>query len=167
VSASGRRKYRGIFEATSDGLLIFDLNGTIVEANLAACSMYGYPYEELIGLSGKEIAHPDYYHLFEDFKRQVKAGGRFSAQSVDLRKDGSPINVEVHGASFSYKGQPHLLAVVRDVTERVRARQMLEQCVEERRRGTYARTFHVAGGLPQYGLHCGNEAALGPDSRST
>jgi len=139
-------QYRGIFESTSDGLLIFDLNGTIVEANPAACRMYGYPYEELIGLSGKEIAHPDYYRLFEDFKRQVKASGRFSAQSVDLRKDGGPINVEVHGASFSYKGQPHLLAVVRDVTERVLARQMLEQRVKERTR-EIERRRQVAEGL--------------------
>ena len=96
--------------------------------------MYGYTCEELIGLSGKDIVHPDYYHLFEDFRRQVKASGRFSAQTVDLRKDGSPINVEVHGTSFSYKGKPHLLAVVRDVTERVQARQILEQRVEERTR---------------------------------
>jgi len=127
-------QYRGIFESTSNGLLIFDLNGTIVEANPAACSMYGYPYEELIGLSGKEIAHPDYYRLFEDFKRQVKVSGRFNAQSVDLRKDDSPINVELHGVSFSYKGQPHLLAVVQDVTERVQAHQILELRVEERTR---------------------------------
>ncbi|MBL7065248.1 MAG: PAS domain S-box protein [Anaerolineae bacterium] len=127
-------QYRGIFVSTSDALLIFDFDGTIVEANPAACKMYGYPYEELVGLSGKEIVRPDYCHLFEDFKRQVRASGRFSAQSVDLRKDGSSINVEVYGASFSYKGQPHLLAVVRDVTERVRARQMLEQRVEERTR---------------------------------
>ena len=127
-------QYRSIFESTSDALLIFDFDGTIVEANPAACWMYGYPYEELIGLSGKDIVHPDYYHLFEDFKRQVQANGRFNAQSVDLHKGGSPINVELHGASFSYKGQPHLLAIVRDVTERVLARQMLEQHVEERTR---------------------------------
>jgi len=127
-------QFRSIFESTSDALLIFDFDGTIVEANPAACRMYGYPYEELIGLSGKEIVHPDYCHHFEDFRRQVKASGRFSAQSVDLCKDGSRINVEVHGASFSYKGKPHLLAVVQDVAERVLARQMLEQRVEERTR---------------------------------
>ncbi|MCK4450594.1 MAG: PAS domain S-box protein, partial [Anaerolineae bacterium] len=127
-------QYRGIFESTSDALLIFDFDGTIVEANPAACQMYGYPYEELIGLPGKDIVHPDYHHLFEDFKRQVKASGRFNAQSVDLRKDGSPINVEVHGASFSYMGKPHLLAVARDITERVQARQILERRVEERTR---------------------------------
>jgi DNA-binding response OmpR family regulator len=27
--------------------------------------MYGYPYEELITLSGKDIVHPDYYHLLK------------------------------------------------------------------------------------------------------
>ncbi len=127
-------QYRSIFESTSDALLIFDFDGTIVEANPAACRMYGYSYEELIGLSGKDIVHPDYHRLFEDFRRQVRASGRFHTQSVDLRKDGSLINVEVHGVSFSYQGKPHLLAVVRDITERVRARQILEQRVEERTR---------------------------------
>jgi len=139
-------QYRGIFESTSDGLLIFDFDGTIVDANPAACRMYGYPYEELIGLSSKEIVHPDYYRLFEDFERQVQANGRFSAQTVDLRQDGSPINVEVHGASFNYKGKPHLLAVVRDVTERVHARQILERHVEERTR-EIERRRQVAEGL--------------------
>ncbi len=127
-------QYRSIFESTSDALLIFDFDGTIVEANPAAYRMYGYSCEELVGLPGKEIVHPDYYHVFEDFKRQVKTGGQFSAQTVDLRQDGSSINVEVDGTFFSYKGQPHLLAVVRDVTERVLARQILEQRVEERTR---------------------------------
>jgi len=127
-------QYRGIFDSTSDALLVFDLDGRIVEANPAACRIYGYPREELIGLSGKEIVHPDYYHFFQDFKRTVKAGARFSAETIDLRKDGSPINIEVHGTSFSYGGSPHLLAVARDITERVQARQVLEQRVEERTR---------------------------------
>ncbi len=125
-------QYRSIFESTSDALLIFDYAGTIVEANPTACRMYGYPYEELIGLSGQDIVHPDYHHFFEDFKRQVRASGRFHTQSVDLRRNGSPIHVEIHGTSFSYRGKPHLLAVVRDITERVLARQRLERQVEER-----------------------------------
>lgn len=127
-------QYQSIFESTSDAVLIFGFDGRIVEVNPAACRMYGYSYEEMIGLSGKEIVHPDYYHLFKDYVRQVKINGQFSAQSVDLRKDGSPIDVAVHGASFNYKGKPHLLAVVRDITEKMLARQLLEQRVAERTR---------------------------------
>ena len=41
-------QYRSIFEATSDALLICDLEDAhVVEANPAACRMYGYSYEEL------------------------------------------------------------------------------------------------------------------------
>ena len=127
-------QYRSIFESTSDALLIFDQEGRIVEANPAACRLYGYSREELIGLSGKKIVHPNYRHLFQEYLREVRAGKRFEVQSVDLRKDGSMIHVEVHAASFGYKGKPHLLAAVRDVTERVRARELLEQRVKERTR---------------------------------
>ncbi|RLC66800.1 MAG: hypothetical protein DRI48_03875, partial [Chloroflexi bacterium] len=118
-------QYRGIFESASDTFLIFNPEGEIVEANPAACEMYGYPYEELIGLLGKDIVHPDFYHLFEDFKKQVKSARRFHAESVDVRKDGSTFNIEVHGAPFNYRGKPHLLAVVRDVSERVWSEKML------------------------------------------
>ncbi|HIQ04070.1 MAG TPA: GAF domain-containing protein, partial [Anaerolineae bacterium] len=78
-----------------------------------------------IGLSGKDIVHPDYYQLFEDFKRQVNSASRFHAESVDVRKDGSTFHVEVHGTPFNYQGKPHLLAVVRDITERVRSEETL------------------------------------------
>lgn len=127
-------QYRGIFESTTDALLIFDFAGTVVEANPAACGMYGYSYKDLIGLSVTDVVHPDSRHLFEDFKRKVAAGERFHAQAVNLRKDGTSVNVEVHGASFGYRGQPHILAVVRDVTERVLAYQTLEEQVVKRTR---------------------------------
>ncbi|MCL4551950.1 MAG: PAS domain S-box protein [Candidatus Marsarchaeota archaeon] len=127
-------QYRGIFESTTDALLIFDCDGTVVEANPAACTMLGYPYEELIGLSRQDIMHSDYYHLFEDFRRRAEAGERFHAQAIIMRRDGSMIDAEVHGTPFSYKGTPHVLTVTRDITERVRAYQTLEQEVIKRTR---------------------------------
>ncbi|MCK4272839.1 PAS domain S-box protein, partial [bacterium] len=110
--------YHGIFDSASDAFLIFDLDGNIVEANPQACKMYGYSYDELIKLSGKNIVHPDYYHLFEQFKRDVQTTGEFHAESVDVHKDGTPFNIEVRGTTFDYLGKPHLLADIRDITER-------------------------------------------------
>ena len=110
-------RYRSIFNSATDSFLIFDPDGNIVEANLQACKMYGYPYEELIKLSGKNIVHPDYSHLFEQFKKDVQTNGEFHAESVDVHKDGSTFDVEVRGTAFDYKGKKHLLAVVRDITE--------------------------------------------------
>ena len=43
------KEYRGIFEAASDGLVIYDVEtDSIVEANPAACEMHGYTREEFI-----------------------------------------------------------------------------------------------------------------------
>ena len=51
-----------------------------------------------------------------------------------MRKDGTAFSVEVHGSRFTYRGRPHTLGVIRDITERVEAYQLLEQRVEERTR---------------------------------
>jgi PAS domain S-box-containing protein len=135
----GEAHYHGIFDSAMDSFLIFDLDGTIVEANPQACNMYGYSYDELIMHSGRDIVHPDYYHLFEQFKRDVKTKGEFHAESVDVRKDGTTFTVEVRGTTFDYRGKPHLLAVIRDVTRRKQAeekltryREHLEELVETR-----------------------------------
>ncbi|MGC9363264.1 MAG: PAS domain S-box protein [Fidelibacterota bacterium] len=118
---------RKIFEAANDGFLIFDLNGIIREANSAACQIYGYPYEELIGLTGKDIIIPEYYHLFEKFLKETIKGGSFYCESIELRKDGSTFHSEIRGNVFQLEGQPHLLAAVRDITERKQAEKELQE----------------------------------------
>jgi PAS domain S-box-containing protein len=128
-------QYRNIFEATGDGLVITDLDGNLVDANPAFCSMHGYDScELLVGSHATAWLHPDHHRLHEEFVATIKAGGRFQAQAVDVRKDGTPFPVEVHGSTFAYRGEPHALVVVRDVTERARAYELLEQRVEERTR---------------------------------
>lgn len=123
-------QHRTIFESVTDALLIFDFDGTVVETNPAACETYGYSHDEMIGLSGKDIIPPKYYHTFENFKKQVQATGRFFTESVNMHKDGSTFDIEVRGATFTFKGKPHLLALVRDITERKqseREKQALEE----------------------------------------
>jgi PAS domain S-box-containing protein len=128
-------QYRSIFEATSDGLIINDLEtGVVVEANPATCAMHGYARDEFIGRHPTAFIHPNYHALFQEYIETVKTGGQFHAEAVELRQDGTPFLVEVNGRSFTYRGKPHGLGVMRDITERVQAYQMLEQRVDERTR---------------------------------
>jgi PAS domain S-box-containing protein len=127
-------QYRAIFESTTDGLVINDMDGTVVEVNPAFCEMHGYTREELLGISPLEFIHPDYHSILGEYIETIRAGGSFQRHAVDLHKDGTPFHVEVHGSTFIFNGRPHILGVVRDITERVHSYTMLEERVEERTR---------------------------------
>ena len=120
-------KYRAIFEATRDGLIINAPDGTIVEANPAACRMHGFTYEQFVGLHSHHFVHPDDLHLFQNFVEVTTQGGEFRAEARDIRSDGTAFPVEVLGTSFSYGGKTHLLGVVRDITDRKNVEQSLAE----------------------------------------
>ena len=119
-------RYRSIFESTSDAVIVFDREGVIAEANPNAYRMYGYEPGELVGVPADKIIHRDYFHGFSNFRTAIDDSGHFRSRSVNLRKDGTPFDIEVHGARFAYQGSPHLLAVVRDIRDQLKAEQNLQ-----------------------------------------
>jgi PAS domain S-box-containing protein len=128
-------QYRGIFEATTDGLLLVDLDtGRVAEANPAACHMLGYDYEELVGCAARSIVHRDSYELLAECLRAIEAGGEFRGRLATVRQDGSSCPVELVGKCFAFQGRSHALAIIRDITEQVERERLLEQRVEERTR---------------------------------
>ena len=122
-------QYRKIFNSAMDGLLIFDRRGRIVEANPQACRMYGYTHDEMTTLSREDIMHPDYHHLFEVFRQETREKGMFAAESKDVRKDGTHFYIEIRGTEFDYNDKKHVLAIVRDVTERKRTEASLRDAL--------------------------------------
>ncbi len=131
-------QYRSIFNAAADSFLVFDTQGNIVEANPGACRTYGYSREELIGLHGRDIVSWEYYFLFEEFLASASKGEVFTAESMDVRKDGTRIRIRVKGSTFTYRGEQHLLAVIRDITEETRLREQLERAEKMEALGSLA-----------------------------
>jgi PAS domain S-box-containing protein len=127
-------QYRSVFESTSDGLMISNLEGELVETNDAACAMHGYTREEFLLLPPGGWVHPDYRRKRIEYLRSVKVGKPARIRSVDVRRDGSTFPVEALGTAFTYRGDPHILTVLRDITDQVRTEEVLEQRVEARTR---------------------------------
>jgi len=123
--------YRNIFEAAGDGLIINDVEtGLVVEANPAAGAMHGYAREEFIGLHPTAYIHPDSQRLFTTDVQSVQSGDVFEALAIHVRQDGSPFYVDVRRTAFTYQDRPCLLSVIRDVSKRVQAEQLLHQKLE-------------------------------------
>ncbi|WP_291322685.1 PAS domain S-box protein [Desulfonatronospira sp.] len=120
-------QYRGIFDASKDPMLILDMEGVIRDINQAACELYGYMHEEMIGLSGRDLVHPDFQHLFGEFLKTAARGGTFFTESLDIRKDGSTFSSEVKGGVLHFRNRPHFFAIVRDISRRRQAQAAMER----------------------------------------
>ena len=106
--------------------------GRIVEVNPALCRMHGYRRDELIGSLPTKFIHPGDHPLFTDFADTVQHGHEFRARRRDVTKDGRIFDVEVRGIQVPFRGRPHMLGVVRDITEEAAAYRLLEERVASR-----------------------------------
>lgn len=123
-----REKYFSIFHSTSDGIVMYDEEGKVMEANVTVAKMLGYEKDEMIGLHGA-VFYKDPSE-FKGIHEIVRSGRNYKALSTRVRKDGSFLDVEVNATSFVFKGKHHLLSVMRDVSVTKRTEEALKR-VEE------------------------------------
>jgi PAS domain S-box-containing protein len=126
-------QYQDIFDSMSDGVIISDLKtGRVLEANPAALKMHGYTHMQLIGLDLTTLIHPESRKIFSEYFRGIQADSAFDTRILHVRPDDSTFHAEWHGTVFTYQGLPCLLSVIRDVSKRIQAEQLLHQHVELR-----------------------------------
>jgi PAS domain S-box-containing protein len=117
------RRYRGLFEAESDAVLVVDReSGQIVDANAAALMLYGYSREEMMSLQASDVsAQP------EETRRSIAAGGTHVPVRMHRRRDGTVFPVEISGSYFSWAGREVHVAAIRDITARRREEALRRQ----------------------------------------
>jgi PAS domain S-box-containing protein len=118
-----------IYDGIVEGLLITGIETKrIRQVNVPFCRMLGYSEGELLGMCIPDLHPPE--EVPNDLQRfQAAAEGRVSINEDRpvLRKDGSVFYADISGHPIVYKGQPCLLALFRDVTERRQAQEALRR----------------------------------------
>jgi len=114
-------KYRTLFEASSDAVLLKTLDGRILDCNTSACQMLGYTKDELVGLRVENIVDERTAAALPAVTReQVQTGGAF-VEAAGRRKDGEVFPTEVSTRLVTIDGEHLVIAFVRDISERRRA----------------------------------------------
>ncbi len=131
-SGDETRLFWGILEAAPDGFVIVDVHGTIVLANLQTEALFGYTRDELVGLPVEELLPTSVRSRHHEHRAAYTADPHtrpmgMGIDLVGLRKDGVEFPVEV---SLSPLDEDRTIAVVRDVTERRDADQLLRATEE-------------------------------------
>jgi PAS domain S-box-containing protein len=125
-------KYRNVVERSNDGIVIVQ-DGVIKYANPSLEIMSGYTADEAIDTPFTNYIYPDEVEESVDFYRRRMAGEQLPARyERGLRhKDGSRIDTEIDAAVIKYQGQPATLVIIRDITERKRADELLRKSSEQ------------------------------------
>ena len=132
---TSEEEYRNIFEAASDGLVIYDIGlDTVVESNAAACAMHDYSRQEFIGLNPAALMLPESYALFREQTSTAESDRPFESLIVHVRKDGSTFYAEVRRSMINYRGRPCLLSILRDVSQRIQTEKILGGQIEAQMR---------------------------------
>jgi PAS domain S-box-containing protein len=127
-----RTRYQSLFENAPDAVFLADCeSGIILDANPAAEQLLLRPHDEIVGLHQAQL-HPqpmeeDSRKLFSEYIDQIKHDKRpFPIEHVALRSDGLEVPVEIAAKIVHIGGKPILQGIFRDITERKKARNELE-----------------------------------------
>jgi PAS domain S-box-containing protein len=121
------KKYRTLFDNSSDAILIHDLTGRILDSNQVLCERLGYSREELLLMTPMDFDSPEYAEQVPERIRQLMMKKHLIFETCNVRKDGTRIPTEVNARIIDYNGEQVCLIVGRDITERKRAEDALRE----------------------------------------
>ena len=127
---------RSAIDAAPDGVVIVDDAGCIELANATLGLLFGYDMDELLGAS-VDILLPDALRPTHEAHRNVYTRHprtRPMGSGLELhgrRKSGAEFPVEISLSAINHVGRTHVVAVVRDVTERRAASDELMRAHEQ------------------------------------
>jgi PAS domain S-box-containing protein len=110
-----------------------DFDGRILYANQRACTLHGYRLEEFLALNLRQLDVPADVRLMAARMSALRAHGEPTFEVAHFRKDGTTLPLEVSAKLVTWGGQPAVLSVATDLTERQQAEAAL-RASEERLR---------------------------------
>jgi PAS domain S-box-containing protein len=120
-------RIRRLVDSNIIGVMIWDFQGRIIEANQTILDMLGYSREELIAsrIGWAELTPAEWAPADQDALAQVSATGSCRSYEKEyFRKDGSRIPILMAGALFEWKRDEGVAFVI-DMTDRKRAEEKL------------------------------------------
>jgi PAS domain S-box-containing protein len=124
------REYATILRTATDGFWICDTQGRILQINDSLCRMLGYTREEMLSMVIPDIEAMETSEEVAQHIETVIENGYDNFESCLRHKDGGLIDIE---ASVSYLDAVggRIFAFIRDITERKRAEEALQNAYDQ------------------------------------
>lgn len=124
-------RFKMLFNRGSDAIFVIELNngkpGHFIEVNDIACNRLEYTREELSQMSLKDIEIPEeaIFHIYEQDTLTERKSILYEA--VQIKKNSDRINVENNSHIIDLGGNPAILCISRDISQRKQLEGQLRQ----------------------------------------
>jgi PAS domain S-box-containing protein len=110
-----------------EAILWMDGEAQFFYVNEAACQMLGYSREELLSLSVYDIDPNLPAQSWPEYGKKIKSLGFVTLESTNRAQDGRIFPVEISINHLEFKGQEYNCVFVRDISERYKAKEALQE----------------------------------------
>lgn len=140
---NNEKNFRNIFDQSSEALIIFDVDGSIIDFNDAFLSLTGFTEEEMLKIDINELFVKTLGMGQPPCINESTRSERFNIELTAT--NGSIKSVDCNKDVIIYNEKPSLLLMLRDVTEkqaREKASFLATLSAEEKERSRFSRELH-------------------------
>jgi len=139
-------KYRSLVDHSTDAILLTKPDGSILDANPAACEMFGRSREDILNIGRRGLVDITDPRLQTALSERAHRGGG-TAEITMVRATGDKFPVEITSTIFlDANGEQKTSMIIRDISERRRA----EEALRERDDRFRKLSSHVPGMIYQF-----------------
>jgi PAS domain S-box-containing protein len=145
---ASEEQYRAIFNASADALVLWNSRLQRVDVNPAYERMYGYSRDEVLGGTRARDLPAEYRRRQEQIVARTLSGERCHEELETFRRTGERFPIEVRTIPIQHRGEPHVLAMIRDLTERLRVEEERARLEVQLRQAQKMEAIgHLTGGV--------------------
>jgi PAS domain S-box-containing protein len=125
--AERETQYRAIFEAARDGLIVVDEQIRITAASVAACELFGFAVQEMLGMPLDALVDASREKLVAWSVTAQQGSCESTMQATATGRNNKQFPIEMRSSCLGHSADSHLLVLITDISERMRAQQALIQ----------------------------------------
>jgi PAS domain S-box-containing protein len=119
--------YRSIFDNATDGVIVLDKSGVIVNVNQKACEIHGFERNALVGINVELLEAGTGRENHEEIMSRIFNGETLIYETAHYRKDSSKVFLEISSKAIEIGGELYIQSFYRDITDKKRIQEQLMQ----------------------------------------
>jgi PAS domain S-box-containing protein len=124
------KKYRRIFEDSPFSIILFNLEGKIVDCNPATSKYSGYEKNEFVGKNFKNLSfiHPKYLSLLTKLFNLFLKGEKTYTTDIQMYiKKGDLVWINLHASQVKLNGETFFQVIIHDITKQKKADLLIKE----------------------------------------